>query len=626
MLSILKLFKFLKKYTLLIVISLIILGVSVGANLIQPKLIEIAIDYGIGAKFKESIKTENIQNINANTIDNPLGEEENQSEINAKAIENTLDSLGLEYGTGEGNLNIVVLSGITIFVSALISALLSFLSGFFIIKGSQGMGYEIRNSLFKKVMSFSFSNLDKWRTGELMVRLNSDVNIVKMFIRMGFFMIVMSVMMIIGSVYMMFVTNAELGKIMLIIMPCILLLFFVFATWIRPMFMTQRKKLDNMNNRLQENLSGAKVVRAFSRQAHEVSVFKEKNEDYLKISLKVGYIVSILFPFLFFVANITLLISLWVGGNTVIAGGLKLGELVAFTNYALMATFPVLMLGMVLTFLSTASASADRINKVFKEKSNIKEVENPIVKDKLNGDIEFRNVSFHYGDGDNAVDSFNLHIKKGERIGILGTTGSGKSSFANLIPRLYEPQEGEILIDGVDIKKYSLSFLRRHIGMVLQETFIFSGTIRSNLIFGNPDADEELINDAVEIASAKEFIMEKENKFDEHVGERGSGLSGGQRQRVAIARAIISNPDIFIFDDVTSSVDAETEQKIYSRLYERLQKKTMIIISQKISTLQNTDRIVVLDRGRIAGVGAHGELMKESKIYKEIFDTQNSNL
>ncbi len=603
--ALIKLLGFLKDYKKMILFSIIILIIAVSANLSTPILTQISIDCGI------KISTENISE-----------KEREKREATCSFVEKLTNTQSNE----KGNLTIIILGGVGILLAALVSGGLTFLSGFFIIKAAQGMGYNLRNALYKKIMSFSFSNLDNWRTGELMIRLNSDVNNLRMFIRMGLFIIVQSLFMIIGGLIGMFTISRTLATIMAIIMPLILLLLLVFAAFIRPLFMKVRKKLDKLNNAIQENLAGAKVVRAFSRQAYEVRTFKKKNEDFLKLYMKAGYTISVLFPFLFFIAGITLLISIWVGGNLVVNTDFTIGKLVSFSQYAMMSTFPILMLGMVLSGISMASASAERIYMIFKEETKIKEKEKPIVKDKLNGEIEFKNVSFHYGDGEKALDSINLKISPGEKVGVLGTTGSGKSSIANLIPRLYDAQEGQILIDGTNIKDLSLNSLRSRIGIVMQDPILFSGTIKDNLIFGNESATQEEIEEAVEISDAKNFILEKENKYDESVGERGSGLSGGQKQRVAIARAIISNPNILIFDDATSSVDLYTETKIYRNIYSKLKNVTTIIISQKVNSIKNIEKIVVMDKGKIIGIGNHNKLMKENEIYREIYETQNADV
>ncbi len=581
MAALLRLFRFLKKYSGFVFFSFFLLMVSVGMDLVQPKMIEWAVDLGIQ----------------------------------------------------EENIRFVVLGGLGILAAALIGSGFNMASGYMLIRSAQGMGYEIRNTLYLKIMSFSFANLDKWRTGELMVRMYSDANTIRMFIRMGLLMIVRSVVMIAGSLVAMYVTNARLATILAIFMPSVLVLFFVIASIIRPMYTKVRERLDELNNALQENLAGAKVVRAFSRQPYEVERFGEKNSSFYKASVKVGYTIAMVFPLLMFIGNIALLVTLWVGGTGVIenflrpvSGGLTLGQLLAFNNYAMMAMFPIFMLGMVISFISRASASAIRIEELLDEKSAVEEKEDALVLDRLEGKIEFQDVSFNYGEGENAVQNISLVINPGEKIGILGTTGAGKSSLVSLIPRLYDPQKGNVLVDNQNIREIAFSSLRTRIAMVLQETVLFSGTIEENVRFGKPEAESSELDNAAGIACAKEFIMEKDGQWEEHVGERGMGLSGGQRQRIAIARAVLADPDILILDDATSSVDLETERQLIANLYREFKDKTAIIISQKINSVQNADRIIIMEEGKISGMGTHEELLESHDVYKEIYETQSAQV
>ncbi len=596
--SLLKMLSYMKNYKFIIIIALSILIISVFAELINPMITQWAIDCGIGIE---------------------------EGELNPTEIKNRIEFCGVETKEDliEGDFNKVILGGVGIFLFAVFAGLLNFLSGRFIIKSSQGMGYELRNDLYKKVTNFSFFNLDKWRTGELMIRMNSDVNLIKMFIRMGLFMIVQSIFMIIGGLIGMLNVSPRLTQIMLIVIPAIMIMLIIFVVFVRPLFIKVRRKLDKVNNTLQETLAGAKVVRSFSRQDYEIDKFKSRNKDFLKLYMKVGYLLSVLFPFLFFIASITLIIAVWTGGNLLAEGLMTKGQLTSFSQYTMMTTFPMLMLGMVLAFISMAFASAERINQILKEEPTIKDPENPVEKDSFKGKVEFRDVCFSYGEGEYAVCDANFIINPGEQVGILGGTGSGKSSLVNLIPRLYDVDEGKVLIDDINVKDLALGNLRKHIAVVLQETVLLSGTIKENLIFANPEATKEEIDKAVEIACAKEFIQNKENGYDEHVGERGTGLSGGQRQRVAIARAVIANPDILILDDITSSVDLETEYKIYNNLKSYWSDKTTFIISQKINSILNSDKIIVMDKGKIIGMGNHEELMEKSSIYREIYNTQN---
>ena len=575
MIYLFRLFTYLKNYKRQMTFFILLTVVSVIFTMLQPKLIEWVIDEGIIARVGKNI----------------------------------------------------IFGALGIFLFGLIGNAANLFGGFSLIKAGQGLSHDMRSDLFKKIVSFSFVNFDKWRTGELMVRLNSDVNTVRMFIRMGLFMIVQSVVTIFGSVIFMFITDVRLATIMSAIMGGTLILSLAFVGIMRPLFMKMRVKLDELNNTLQENLAGSKVVRAFNRQKFEIEKFNFKNRGIYRISLKVGYLFGTFMPFMVFLGNMSITLILWLGGTEIIenynAGitGFTFGELIAFNSYAMMSIFPLMMLGMVLNFVSMASASAERLSKLMQEVPDIDIPELPASADKIKGRIEMKSVSFGYGDGENALSDINLVIEPGEKIGIIGGTGSGKSSLANLIPRLYDPRQGTILIDGIDIKKFDPSELRRKIGIVLQDSILFSGGIRENILYGNPEADHDTAERAARIAQALPFIEEK--GWDAGIGERGSGLSGGQRQRVTIARAIASNPSIIILDDVTSSLDLETERKVTRGIYDELNDATVLIISQKIKSIKESNRIIVMDKGRIIGTGTHEELLGSNDIYRQIAETQN---
>ena len=575
MIYLFRLFAYLKNYKRQMAFFMFLTVLSVIFTMLQPKLIEWVIDKGIVARAGKNI----------------------------------------------------IYGAVGIFLFGLIGNAANLFGGFSLIKAGQGLSHDMRSDLFRKIVSFSFVNFDKWRTGELMVRLNSDVNTVRMFIRMGLFMIVQSIVTIFGSIIFMFLTDVWLATIMSIIMGGTLILSLVFVSIMRPLFMKMRVKLDELNNTLQENLAGSKVVRAFNRQDYEIKKFGLKNRGIYKISLKVGYLFATFLPFMLFLGNMSVTLILWLGGSEIIqnynaeTSGFTLGQLNAFITYAMMSIFPLMMLGMVLNFVSMASASAERIFKLMQDIPDIDTPDFPVPADKIKGRIEFDTVSFGYGDGENAVSDISLVIEPGEKIGIIGGTGSGKSSLANLIPRLYDPRQGSILIDGVDIKKYDPSELRKKIGIVLQDSILFSGGIRENILYGNPDGGQDIAERAAGIAQALSFIEEK--GWDTSIGERGTGLSGGQRQRVAIARAIASNPSIIILDDVTSSLDLETERKVSRGIYDELNDATVLIISQKIKTIKESNRIIIMDKGIIIGIGTHEQLLDSNDIYRQIAETQN---
>jgi ATP-binding cassette, subfamily B, multidrug efflux pump len=510
-------------------------------------------------------------------------------------------------------------------LSAVLSMTVSYYSGVKLIHASQHMSYDMRNALFKKISAFSFADFDVWRTGELIVRINSDVSTIRMFIRMGLFLLIQSLIILIGSLTSMFIINARIASVMAVIMPIVLALFFFSASSIRPIFEQVRTALDQVNNTLQENLVGAKLVRSFSRQPEEIRKFDTGNLAYFHISRKVSMLIGIIMPLMMLFGNLAVVIVLYAGGNMVAdpANGMTLGSLIAFSNYTLTAFFPLIMLGMVLSFLSMALASMKRVHELLQITPTIREPQDPVQLSSCAGRITFSDVSFRYGDGAPVFEHFDLSIDSGEMVGIIGTTGAGKSTLMHLLPRFYDTQEGSITLDDIDICRISLSSLRSRITIALQETMLFSGTIADNIRFGKPDATDREIREAAAAACAHEFIMEKEGGYEHVLGERGQGLSGGQRQRISIARAILSAPDILILDDVTSALDTSTERTIIEYLHAAEVRQTRIIISQKINAIRQTDRILVMDRGTIIASGTHDELIQSCRTYQEIYETQN---
>ncbi len=567
-------------------------------------------------------------------------------------------------GIGSGLPTLVVVSALGIFGFALLSGGLQFGSSVLLIRAGHGMAYGLRNALFKKILSLSFGNFDKRRTGEIIVRVNSDVNTVRTFVRMGLLMMLQSILMLAGSLILMYSTNAYLARIMTIVLPGTLVLFLVFATIIRPLILKLREKLDRVNNVLQENLAGAKLVRAFAGQARENARFDEANTDHYRLSLRVGYIIASLFPLLFLLGQLGVVIATWFGGTEILEGlqttgigrasGLSLGELLAFANYAIIALWPIIALGMVLQFISVASASAVRIQEVFDEKPELAEAAGAEHVDRVEGRVVFDNVVFSYGAGEPAIHDINLEIEPGTIIGIVGPTGSGKSTLVSLIPRYYEATAGTVSIDGKDVRSLASSSLRQRVCLVLQETILMSGSIMDNVSFGiRGVAHEEgatglrhgpglggpsgsagqsaaqpsaKLIAAAEVACALEFVKSKPDGWSHVIGERGVGLSGGQRQRLAVARAVAADPDLVILDDTTSAVDAATERRLIANLREAFAGKTVIVVSQRVNTVIGADRILVMDGGRIVADGTHNKLLDSSELYRQIFDTQRGEL
>jgi len=495
---------------------------------------------------------------------------------------------------------------------------------FLAVRVAQNFAADVRSATFHRIQSFSFGNLDRFQTGQLIVRLTSDVNAVQMMVMMGLRMFIRAPIMVVGSITLMFVLNAELARIVLILLPITFVLAGVFVVKAQPMFLEVQRRLDRLNTVLQENLAGVRVVKAFVRTEREAKRFDEANTDLTKQSMKVLTIFAVLFPSMQMIINASILGVVWFGGLEVVAGSFTIGEILAFTNYLLTSIMPLLFLAMMASQLSAANASAQRIYEVLDSEPQVQDRPDAKRMPEVRGRVVFDGVCFSYGSdcSEPVLQDINLVAEPGQTVAVLGATGSGKSTLIDLIPRFYDVTRGRLTIDGIDVRDVTFDSLRSHIGVALQEAILFSGTIRDNIKYGRPDASEEEVVAAAKAAEAHDFIMGFPKGYDNDVGERGVGLSGGQKQRISIARALLIRPKILILDDSTSSVDVETEAKIQEALDRIMVDRTCFIIAQRISTVLRADKIVVLDKGRIASEGTHEELMRSSPIYREIYDSQ----
>jgi ATP-binding cassette subfamily B multidrug efflux pump len=495
---------------------------------------------------------------------------------------------------------------------------------FLAVRVAQNFAADVRSATFHRIQSFSFGNLDRFQTGQLIVRLTSDVNVVQMMVMMGLRMLIRAPIMVVGSITLMFVLNAELARIVLILLPLTFVLAGVFVVKAQPMFLEVQRRLDRLNTVLQENLAGVRVVKAFVRTERETKRFDEANTDLTKQSMKVLTIFAVLFPSMQMIINASILGVVWFGGLEVVAGSFTIGEILAFTNYLLTSIMPLLFLAMMASQLSAANASAQRIYEVLDSEPQVQDRPDAKGMPEVRGRVVFDGVCFSYGSdcSEPVLQDISLVAEPGQTVAVLGATGSGKSTLIDLIPRFYDVTRGRLTIDGIDVRDVTLDSLRSHIGVALQEAILFSGTIRDNIKYGRPDASEEEVVAAAKAAEAHDFIMGFPKGYDNDVGERGVGLSGGQKQRISIARALLIQPKILILDDSTSSVDVETEAKIQEALDRIMVDRTCFIIAQRISTVLRADKIVVLDKGRIASEGTHDELMRSSPIYREIYDSQ----
>lgn len=529
----------------------------------------------------------------------------------------------IDDGIVAGNLSVILLMSAGLVGVALGRGLFSFVQGYLSEKASQGAAYDMRNSIYGKLQTLSFSYHDQAQTGQLMTRVTSDVEMVRMFTGHGFLQLVSALCMFLGAAAILIIMNWQLALITLLTIPLIFICFATFIGRAQSLFLLVQARLSALNTILQENLAGVRVVKAFVREAYEADRYARANDELLQQNIRVTRILSMAFPLTFFVSSLGTVAVIWFGGNQVIGGQLSLGELVAFNTYLGVLMMPTFMLGMISTLIARAGASASRIFEIIDAESEVKDRPGAITLPTIKGRVAFEDVSFRYvGSERNVLEHASFIAEPGQTVAIVGTTGAGKSTIINLIPRFYDVTAGRVTIDGYDVRDVTLSSLRRQIGIVLQDTLLFSGTIRENIAYGAPDAPLDEIIRVAKLAQAHDFILEQPEGYDTRIGEGGVGLSGGQMQRIAIARALLLSPQILILDDSTSSVDAETEYQIQQSLASLLGSRTTFIIAQRISTVRNADLILVLDSARIVGRGTHEELLATNSLYGDIVASQ----
>lgn len=529
----------------------------------------------------------------------------------------------LDDGIAQRNLDQVWHGTLLLVGLALIRGVFSFTQAYWSEKLSQSFAFDLRNLLFEKIQSLSFAYHDRMQAGQLMTRLTSDVEQVRSFIASALLQFISALIMLIGSVIALFSMNWRLTVIAVLIIPPAMVVLGYFMKVVRPMFSMIQERLGALNSVLQENISGARLVKAFGRENYEELRFTQKNELLLEMNLKSVVAMSSSFPIIFLINNLGTWAIMWAGGAQVIGGELSIGELLAFNTYLSLLFQPLFMLGMIAAQITRASVSNERIFELIDTDTEIHDAPDAITMPPITGAVQFDHVSLRYAGAENKVlNDISFSIAAGTTVAILGTTGSGKSSLINVIPRFYDVNDGRILIDGHDVRSVKLDSLRSQIGIVLQDTTLFSGTIRDNIAYGRPDASNEEVHRAAIQAQADSFVQELPQGYNTVVGERGVGLSGGQRQRIAIARALLLDPKILILDDSTSAVDTETEHKIQQALDQLMRNRTSFVIAQRISTVRNADTILILDKGKIVGQGNHEDLLRENPIYGEIIDSQ----
>ena len=531
----------------------------------------------------------------------------------------------IDQGIAEDNMTVVIQTTLLMLGISLLSTIFAIGNNNLSVQVGESVSRDLREALFLKIQTFSFGNLDRMNTGLLMVRLSSDASVYQRLVQVTLRIGTRAPLLMIGSLILMFNTDQRLAMMMLPLLLVTSGIIVFFLVKMGPLFLSVQRRLDRLNTVLQENIAGVRVVKAFVRADRENQRFSDANQEYTQYNIRVMQFMTTLSPVLSICVNIGIILVIWAGGMQSIQGELTSGQIVAFINYLQTTLGPLTIMVMLANVWAAGSASSERIIEVLQ---TVPEVQDPAealaLPETTQNRIVFENVSFHYNgaSAENVLDGVNLAAEPGETVAILGATGSGKSSLVNLIPRFYDASGGRVMINEIDVRQIEQAALLKNIGIVPQETVLFSGSVADNIRYGRPDAPEGEVIAAAKAAQAHDFILNLPNGYDTHVEERGVNLSGGQKQRIAIARALLLHPDILILDDSTSSIDVETEIKIQTALEDWMRDRISIVVAQRISTVLNADKIVVIDEGRVAAVGNHRELLQTSPIYQEIYDSQ----
>ena len=562
-------------------------------------------------------------------IDTIITSATNQGILNLPANFQALAAqrLGIDLTAAQAELDAapraLITAGLIICLFAVARGIFAFGQNFLSQALSESIAFDLRNDIFTKIQRLSFSYHDRNRTGQLMIRATDDVERLRGFIGQGLLMALQALILLAGTLIILFLTNPRLTLVVLPVLPLALIVFMAFGAIAQPLFVEVQRRLGIVNTTLQENLAGLRVVKSFTSESREQARFEQGIDLLRDQRIKVSRIFSFLFPFIFLIANLGQAAVLYFGGRQIIEGTLTIGEWQKFSLYLVYVFIPMGQLGFIISLMAQAGASAERIFEILDARNDVEDKPGAIVLTNVDGNVEFRDVTFQYFSASEPVLSqVSFEAEPGQTVALLGATGSGKSTIINLIPRFYDASQGQVLIDGQDVRDVTLESLRRHIGIVLQETVLFSGTIRENIAFGRPDATFEEVVASAKAAAAHEFIEAFPQGYDTQVSERGSSLSGGQKQRLAIARALLMDPHILILDDSTSSVDLNTEYEIQQALDHLMEGRTSFVIAQRISTVLNADQILVLDKGQIVARGTHEELMENSPEYAAIYYSQ----
>ena len=539
----------------------------------------------------------------------------------------------IDKGIDGGNIPLIIKLGVALLIGAFISLFFGALAGKTAATASAGFAKNLRKAMFYNIQDFSFSNVDKFSNSSLITRLTTDVTNVQMSYQMIIRNAARSPLMLIFALTAAFGISSKLSLIFLTMIPVLGIGLYLIIKNAFPIFERVFKSYDNLNRIVQENLSGIRVVKSFIREEHEIDKFSKTSEEISKDFIKAEKLLAFNMPLMQFSVYSCMLLLSWFGARAVVASGnnpalgLSTGQLMSLITYTMQILMSLMMLSMVLVMITISKASARRIVEVLDEQTDIKNPSSPIYEVK-NGDIEFENVNFKYSDSADklCLENINIKIKSGETIGIIGGTGSSKTTLVQLIPRLYDVSSGAVKVAGIDVRNYDIKSLRKSVSMVLQKNVLFSGTIKENLKWGNPDATDEEIKEACSIAQADGFIENFPDKYETYIEQGGTNVSGGQKQRICIARALLSNPKVLILDDSTSAVDTKTDSHIRKELLSSMPNTTKIIIGQRISSISEADKILVMDDGKIVDYGTHEELIKSSSIYREVYESQSKGV
>lgn len=526
-------------------------------------------------------------------------------------------------GVLPGDMEVIFSVGLRMLIVAVIGCFGGIMAGIFGTTASQRFSCDLRKDAFSRVMNMSFQQTDSFTTGSLVTRLTNDITACQDFVAMALRMMVRTLMQFIGGIYMVLKINVSFGLILLVMLPIQLVIILVVLKKGSPLFGIVQSKLDRVNSVVQENVTGARVVKAYTREEYETKRFSAANNDLCETNLRVQKLMALLMPILFILMNASVIAVIFIGGKQVEAQSLEVGKVMAAITYITQILMSMMMIGMMFQMVTRASASAKRIAEVLDTEPAIKDGGFDGTTDER-GTVEFRNVSFRYPNvhANNVLNNISFKVGKGETVAILGATGCGKTSLVSLIARFYDATEGEVLVDGVNVKEYDTAALRKKIGFVLQKSELFSETIEQNIRWGNAEATDEEVRRAARIAQADEFIESFTDGYKDMITEKGSSLSGGQKQRLSIARAIAKKPEILVFDDSMSALDLSTDAKLQRALKENLSGTTVIMIAQRVASVMSADRIAVIDNGRLAAFDSHANLMKYCEVYQDIYSSQ----